>query len=59
MSVYFCENNFNTMKIYNQKNPKDYECPSVSEIIFRNEGVLCSSIEGLGTKFDYVWGDEE
>ena len=47
------------MKIDNQKNPKDYECPSVSEIIFRNEGVLCSSIEGLGTKFDYVWDDEE
>lgn len=23
------------------------------------EGVLCSSIEGLGNRFDYVWEDEE
>lgn len=47
------------MKVNNQIKTKDYQSPYVSEIIFRNEGVLCSSIEGLGNKFDYVWGDEE
>lgn len=23
------------------------------------EGILCSSIEGLGNEFDFVWEDEE
>ena len=37
----------------------DYTAPlcTISDIC--PEGVLCSSIEGLGNEFDYVWGDEE
>ena len=36
-----------------------YISPTCTITDISPEGVLCNSIEGLGNKFDYVWGDEE
>ena len=36
-----------------------YTAPLCTTTDIRPEGVLCSSIEGLGNTFDYIWGDEE
>lgn len=36
-----------------------YTAPLCAATHLSPEGVLCSSIEGLGKQFDYVWGEEE
>ncbi len=36
----------------------NYAPPKSSIITVTPEGILCSSIEGLGQEFDYIWGEE-
>lgn len=36
-----------------------YIAPLCTTTDIVSEGVLCSSMEGLGTEYDYVWGTEE
>lgn len=37
----------------------DYTAPLCTTADICPEGVMCSSIDGLGNEFEYVWGDEE
>ena len=37
----------------------NYITPLCVLTVISQEGVLCSSIEGLGGTFDYVWGEDE
>ena len=38
---------------------KTYTAPICTTSEINPEGILCSSIEGLGNEFNYVCGDEE
>lgn len=36
-----------------------YTAPLCTAMDMGPEGILCSSIEGVGKEFEYVWGEEE
>ena len=49
----------NNTIIFSDGGGKIYITPACTSMGLCPEGVLCSSIEGLGKEFEYVWGDEE